>query len=233
VTAAAEPTAPEATPADPNPATPPETPPAQPPAAPEGTKRSLEDSLAALDDETKAYVLGEVTKARTEARKLRDRVKDADPAKVKTELLAEIAKAMGVSGDQPPDPATLTQQLADQTSAAREARVSLAVYRLAAAGGGNPAAVLDSLAFRQSVAAVDPGDVDAVTAAIKAAVTANPALAAIPARGVPAPNPALGSSASGAPDLEAQIAAAQKAGDIRAVIALQNQKLTAPTQPTR
>lgn len=40
---------------------------------------------------------------------------------------------------------------------------------------------------------------------------------------VPKPNPAQGSSASGTPDLQTQLAAAQKAGDWTAYIALQNQ----------
>lgn len=42
-------------------------------------KPTLEESLAALDEETRTYVLGEITTARTEARKLRDRVKAAEP----------------------------------------------------------------------------------------------------------------------------------------------------------
>lgn len=46
--------------------------------------------------------------------------------------------------------------------------------------------------------------------------------------GTPRPNPAQGSSASGAPDLQAQIAQAEKAGDVNLQIRLQNQKLLAP-----
>lgn len=45
---------------------------------------------------------------------------------------------------------------------------------------------------------------------------------------VPKPNPAQGSSASGAPDLEAQIVAARAAGDVNLQVRLQNQKLLAP-----
>jgi hypothetical protein len=45
----------------------------------------------------------------------------------------------------------------------------------------------------------------------------------------PAPNPAQGSSAGGAPDLDSQIAEAQKAGDTSLAIHLQNQKLITAT----
>lgn len=223
LTSTGAPAAPEA------PATPPETPPATPPAAPESVKRSLEDSLAALDDDTKAFVLAEVSKARNEARTQRQKAKDADPAKVRADLMAEIAKAMG-GGDEPVDPAKLAEQLTASQAAAQQSALELAVYR-ASAGVADPGALLDSRSFLAKLADVDPTDAAAVAAAVSEAVAVNPAFGLAPGKRTPAPNPALGSSASGAPDLEAQIKAAEKAGDIRTVIALQNQKLlTAPRQ---
>lgn len=226
MTAAVEPEAPGAPPAPEAPATPPETAPATPPAAPESAKKSLEDNLAGLDDDAKAFVLAEVAKARNEAKNLRQRAKDADPAKIKADVMAELAKAMGVAGDEPADPAKLAEQLTASQAAAKTAAVELAVYR-ASAGTADPAALLDSRSFLAKLADVDPTDAAAVAAAVSEAVAANPAFGLAPGKRVPGHNPALGSSASGAPDLEAQIAAAKTAKNFGLVIALENQKLAA------
>jgi hypothetical protein len=190
-------------------------------------RRSLEDALAALDDKTKAYVLDTVKSARNEAKNLRDRAKSADD--VRSELIATIAKATGIE-TAPPDPAALAQQLEAQTAATRQASVELAVYRAASAAGGDPNALLDSVSFVKALADVDPSDMEAVTAKVTAAVAANPALGIAPTRRAPGANPAAGSSANGAPDLESEIAAALKAGDLTKVIHLQNQKLAAPAR---
>lgn len=184
-------------------------------------KRTLEDSLAKLDDETRKFVIGEVAKARSEAKNLRERAKDD-----KNEIVSAVSKALGLE-TAAPDPAALTQQLAESTASARQAQVELAVYRTAGQAGGDPAALLDSVSFMRALADVDPANADAVTAAITSAVAANPNLGAAPQRRLPAPNPAAGSSANGTPDLESQIADALKRGDTKAYIALQNQKLAA------
>lgn len=155
---------------------------------------------------------------------LRKQVAEADPAKIKAEFAAALAKAMGVE-EEAPDPAKLTEQLTAQTGVARQAQVELAVYRAAGSLEGDPARLLDSRSFMNAVANVDPTDATAVSEAIKTALEANPDLKVTPARRLPAPNPALGSSAAGAPDLESQIVTAQKAGDWKTVVALQNQKL--------
>lgn len=191
------------------------------------TRRSLESALAALDDDTRSYVLETVKTARNEAKNLRDRVKSADD--VRAELIATIAKATGIE-QAPPDPAALTQQLEAQTSATRQASLELAVYRAAASAGGDPNALLDSVSFVKSLDGLDPSDSDAVIAKVTAAVAANPALGTAPARRAPGTNPAAGSSANGAPDLESEIATALKAGDLARVIHLQNQKLAAPAR---
>lgn len=186
-------------------------------------RRSLEDSLGPLDDDTKTFVLDAVKSARNEAKNLRDRAKSADD--VRNEIASAVAKALGI--EQPPDPATLTAQLTDQTSKARQAQVELAVFRAAATAGGDPAALLDSVSFVRALADIDPSDNTAIADKVRAAVAANPSLGTAPVRRVPGPNPAAGSSANGAPDLESEIAAAQKAGDVGRVISLQNQKLAA------
>lgn len=200
------------------------------PAAP--AKKSLEDSLASLDDETKAFVLGEVSKARKEAGDARTAAKTKAAEEAKSELAQTIGKALGlINEDEPVDPAKLTEQLTVKDNEAKQARVELAVFRAASEVGADPNMLLDSRSFLNKVAGLDPSDHAALAAAVSEAVAANPTFAKTPARRVPAPNPALGSSASGAPDMEAQITAAQKAGDWKTVVALQNQKLAALKRP--
>jgi hypothetical protein len=154
------------------------------------------------------------------------------PEDVKKEMAQAIGKALGLVKDEPIDPAKLTESLTTSQAEAKQARVELAVFRSAAAAGGDPAALLDSSSFLASLAAVDPSDSAAVTAAIQAAVAANPRLGAAPAGPQPpAPNPAQGSSASGAPpDAAALIAEAKRKGDWQTVVALENQKLAALQQ---
>ena len=114
----------------------------------------------------------------------------------RAELTASIAKALGLNKDETPDPVKLTEQLTTQTAEARQARVELAVYR-AAGSIADPSALLDSTSFLASLKDIDPTDSAAITAAIAAAVEANPRLGAAPGSRLPAPNPAQGSSASG------------------------------------
>jgi hypothetical protein len=214
-------------PTDPAPAVTPEaTPKPAPPA-----KRSLEDSLASLDEDTRTFVLAEVQKARREAGDARGTAQGASSRSGPHEMAQQVGKALGlIKDDEATDPAKLTEQLTTVGNEARQAKVELAVYRAAAAVGGDPAALLDSRTFLTSLADVDPTDSAAVTAAITAACEANPALKAAPTRRVPAPNPAIGSSASGAPGIDDQIAAAKKAGDVKTWMHLENQKLAAPSR---
>jgi hypothetical protein len=88
-----------------------------------------------------------------------------------------------------------------------------------------PFAYIDAARF---VLADGEVDTAAITAALDELLTSQPLLAKPTGPRAPAPNPAQGSSASGAPDLEAQIAQAQASGDVALQIRLQNQKLLAP-----
>lgn len=153
------------------------------------------------------------------------------PEDVRQELAQSIGKALGLVKDEPLDPAKLTEELTASQSAAKQARVELAVYRAAGAVKGDPSALLDSTSFLRSLDGIDPSDTAAVQAAITTAVAANPRLGAAPTDPkIPAPNPAQGAGGGGAPDRSALIAAAQKAGDWKTVMALENQKL-AVAQP--
>jgi hypothetical protein len=163
----------------------PAAPPADPPATPWSDPAAAE---------------AEIKRLRAENAKDRTAAKAQAAEDAKKEYAQAIAKALGLVEDDANDPAKLTESLTTSQAEAKQARVELAVFRSAAAAGGDPAALLDSSSFLASLAAVDPSDSAAVTAAIQAAVAANPRLGAAPAGPQPpAPNPAQGASASGAP----------------------------------
>ena len=216
-----EPT-PDATPTPTEPpaaaATPPvPTPPVEPPKAADSAP------VANPWDDPKA-AQAEIEKLRRENGASRTNAKAQAAEDAKKELAQTIGKALGLVEDEQIDPAKLTESLTTSQAEAKQARVELAVFRNATAAGGDPAALLDSSSFLASLAAVDPSDSTAVTAAIQTAITANPRLGAAPADPkAPAPNPAQGAGASGVPGLEAQIAEATKAGNHRLAIALKRQ----------
>jgi hypothetical protein len=154
-------------PADNPPAT---DPPADPPADP-----------AAADDGKggKDAILADLAKERDKRQALEQTVNELKTAQ--QSQLDAIATALGLkSDDNPPDPAALTAQVEAEQARAREAALHLAVYRHAGAHEANPDALLDSASFLRSLAEVDPTNADAVSAAIKAAVDANPLHKAAP-----------------------------------------------------
>lgn len=200
-------------------ATPPEPPtPTEPDKASEPTTNPWDDPKAAQ---------AEIERLRRENGAARTNAKAQAAEDAKKELAQTIGKALGLVEDEPIDPAKLTESLTTSQAEAKQARVELAVFRAAGAVNGDPAALLDSQSFLKSLADVDPSDSAAVQAAITEAVAANPRLGAATEPRVPAPNPAQGSSASGAPGLDAQIADAMKAGDIQLAIALKQQRAAA------
>ncbi|MER8086610.1 hypothetical protein ABTZ57_16105 [Streptomyces sp. NPDC094048] len=141
-----------------------------------------QQSTAEQDESTlPAWAQAALKSARAEAGKSRTTAKANAAEQAKQQLAQEIGKALGlVPGDTPPDPAQLTQQLTESQQQARQTAVELAVYRSAHAAGADPDALLDSRQFAASLADIDPSDTDAVAAAIKAAVTANPKLGTTP-----------------------------------------------------
>lgn len=201
------------------------TPPVAPPKAaePAATANPWEDPKAAE---------AEIKRLRSENGAARTNAKAQAAEDAKKELAQTIGKALGLVEDEQIDPAKLTESLTTSQAEAKQARVELAVFRNAATAGGDPAALLDSTTFLKSVAAIDPSDSAAIAAAITKAVEANPRLGAAPGDiRVPAPNPAQGSSASGAPGIQAQIDAATKAGNHRLAIALKRQLAASKTTP--
>ncbi|MFD8151739.1 hypothetical protein ACFV28_13440 [Streptomyces sp. NPDC059720] len=126
-----------------------------------------------------ARLEAELADARKEAGKSRTTAKQRAAEEARTELAQQIGRALGlVDDDTPPDPDQLAQQLAAEQAKARQTAVELAVFRTAPTAGADPDALLDSRAFADSVANLDPTDTDAIKNAITAAVEANPRLAA-------------------------------------------------------
>ena len=167
----------------------------------------------------------EIKRLRAENGAARTNAKAQAADDARKELANTIGKALGLVEDETIDPAKLTESLTTSQAEAKQARVELAVFRNASAVNGDPAALLDSTSFLKSLDAIDPNDAAAVQAAIAKAVETNARLGAAPTEPrTPAPNPAQGASASGAPGLDAQIAEATKAGDIQLAIALKQQR---------
>lgn len=160
----------------------------------------------------------EIEKLRKENGAARTNAKAQAAEEARKELAQTIGKALGLVADEPLDPAKLTESLTTAQEQAKQAQIELAVFR-AAGDTADPAALLDSKTFLEKVSTIDPADSAAITAAIGEAVTQNPRLGKAVTPGMK-PNPAQGRSASPPLGLDEQIAAAQKSGDMRAVMRL-------------
>jgi hypothetical protein len=121
-----------------------------------------------------------ITETRKEAGDYRTAAKTAADNAQK-ELTDKLAVALGLKPDAAADPAALTASLTEAQSKAQSAARELAIFKAAAATGADPSRLLDSNSFMSSVTGLDPADGAAVTAAITAAVAANPLLKAVQA----------------------------------------------------
>ncbi|MDT0432799.1 hypothetical protein [Streptomyces salyersiae] len=144
--------------------------PAKPKAGTEG-----EDPAATI-----ARLTSELTAARQEAGKTRVTAKQKAADDARASLAQDIGKALGlVKDDAPADPAQLTQQLAAEQAKARANAVELAAYKAAQTEGARADRLLNSRAFADRLAGLDPAAEDfatKLTAAIKAEVATDPAL---------------------------------------------------------
>lgn len=118
-----------------------------------------------------------------------------------------------------------------KVEAANARTVRAEVKALAANGFADPEDAGAFLALGDYLTADGDVDTEKIRTDLTDLLARKPHLAKAAGPRPPAPNPAQGSSASGAPDLEAQIAAAVKAGDVGLQVRLQNQKLLAPLKP--
>lgn len=213
-------------PETPTPATEPATPAAPvpaPPAAAAPTTPATWDELFKGEDPAKVReALENSRKWESRAKENKRALDEAAPKLTEYDALVQASKS-DLEKAQETAQAAQARELAAITRAAKaEVRVQAGEKFL---DPDVPFAFLDPAKFVGK-----DGDIDeaAVTTALDDLLKAKPHLAK-PANGrAPAPNPAQGSSASGAPDLEAQIAQAQASGDVALQIRLQNQKLLAP-----
>lgn len=138
--------------------------------------KAVADAAAAKPEETKVdkvedlpdWAQKEIAKTRQEAAKYRTE-KAAESTK-----LENVLKFLGIGADGKP---VVDPEKAAETAIAKaaDAERKLAIF-MAANGKADPAKLLDSKSFNDSVATVDPSDSAAITALIEAAVTANPNL---------------------------------------------------------
>lgn len=149
---------------------------------------SLEALLSGLDETARAAVLGQVEKARSEARGLRARVKEAEPKLAEWEKLVEASKT---------DAERAAERLtaAEAKAAATTRRLVAAEVRAHAGGFADPADAALFLKPAEEYLDAD-GDVDAarIKADLAAVLKAKPHLAKTPDRRGPAPDPLQGAS---------------------------------------
>jgi len=193
-------------------------------------------------DDTK-FDAAYVKKIRDEAAENRVAAREAREAATATEkkfsdFIASLGAAAGFGEQQETDPAKLQAKVTDLSTQITDrdtnltkaqadikaANLSTAVAVLAHGLGGSAKLLLANADFKTSIASVDPTDEAAITAKITAAIQANAALKVTP-------------SSSGSSDhsggqtqaLEAQLAAADKAGDIALSITLKRRIAAAKT----
>lgn len=148
-------------------------------------KKTLEESLADLDDATRAFVLGEVTSARSEAKNLRERLKAAEPKVTQFDALVEASKTAE-------ERALEAQKTAETRATAANQRIARAEVKAALAGVvDNPDAIVDDLNLAKFVD--DDGEVD--QQAVKAL---REKYAGFGQPRPPKPDPSQGSGANGA-----------------------------------
>lgn len=142
----------------------------------------------------------EIERLRRENASGRVNAKQRAADEARNELAQTIGKALGLVKDEPVDPNELTKQLTQAQTQQRQAALELAIFR-ATPDASVANALLDSRSFLAKVADLDPTDGVAIAAAVGEAVQNTPALG----KRLPAPNPAQGSSASGATSAPTQL----------------------------
>lgn len=155
---------------------------------PPWAQKVIQDTRA----EAAKYRTGSETAAKTAAEKAQQ------------ELADKIAVAAGLKKDEAADPAALTQRLTEAQNAQKATERRLAVFT-AAQDTAQANALLNRLDFTNSIAGIDPGDAAAITAAVKAAVDADPSLKTTRAVGASTADTGTGSG-EGQPITEAQLA---------------------------
>lgn len=121
-----------------------------------------------------------ITDVRGEAAKYRTEAKTA-AEQAQAELTDRFAKVFGLKEDAAADPEMLAKAVSEAQQKAAQSARELAIFKAASTSGADPSRLLDSNSFMSSVAGLDPSDGAAVSAAIQAAIAANPNLKAVQA----------------------------------------------------
>lgn len=156
------------------------------PTTPQTPEAPPTPELANADPAVTAHIArleNQLAQARAEAGKTRITAKERAADEARTELAKQLMSVLDPEGaaTKQATPEQLMEQLTAEQARARQTAVELAVYRAAATAGADPDALLDSRSFAQAVADLDPSDSAGITAAITAAVQANPRYALAPA----------------------------------------------------
>lgn len=159
-------------------------------------KNSLADLLAGLDETARNAVLGEVTKARTEAANYRTKLREAEPALADYNRLVEASKT----------DLERAQEAAQRESMRADGLLSRAVQSevkaLAADGFADPSDAGAFLDLKKYATADGDVDTEAIRADLADLLLRKPHLGKVPGARTPAPNPAQGASGSGAPNMD-------------------------------
>lgn len=164
--------------------TPPLAPPVPPPPAPSAPPTPAPtNDVKSLPDWAQKII----TDANAEAGKARTTAKANAAAEAREQLLKDLGL---LKPDETPDPAKLAAELGEKDTrlaslaeSTRTQAIELAAYKAAGKHEANPAALLDSRAFLESVKGLDPSADDFATkldTAIKTAVEANQQLRMVP-----------------------------------------------------
>lgn len=120
---------------------------------PTDAKKSLEELLADLDDDRRGVILGEVSKARNEAKNLRTRLTEAEPKIAEYDRLAQASQTDA-------ERALAAQQAAEARAEAAVQRIAKAEVKAALAGlVDDPDSIIEDLNLSRFVDS--NGDIDA------------------------------------------------------------------------
>ena len=188
--------APEAPAADGAPNAPQEPAAASPEAPKPAERKSLADLLTGLDDTAREAVLGEVTKARTEAANYRTKLREAEPALAEYNRLVEASKT----------DLERAQEAIQRESSRADTLLSRAVQSevkaLAADTFADPSDAGAFLDLKKYATADGDVDAEAIRSDLADLLARKPHLGKSPTSRIPAPNSAQGASGSGAPNPE-------------------------------
>lgn len=147
-------------------------------AQPQSPEPSEQPGQESLENATPEQLRQVITDLRAENARDRTSARDNAAQQARDEVTQSIGKALGLvdDGDNTPDAEQLTQQLTEQTQAAKQAQLELSVYRAASKHGADADALLDSRSFLEKVTELDPSKTAEIETAIQDAVKTNPRL---------------------------------------------------------